>query len=97
VWRLGEKEVASAVASELGLKLGDLTTGGRRRLISRARHVAAYLGRAVGGIPVARMARYFGRDESTFVRGVLRLEKDMKESPAVRKTLDRIEATLRSE
>jgi chromosomal replication initiation ATPase DnaA len=56
VRRLTEARVASAVAAELGLRLRDLQSGGRQRAESRARHIAAYLGRAVGGIPVARMA-----------------------------------------
>jgi hypothetical protein len=35
---------------------------------SSARTLAAYLARAEGGISIARMARFFGREESTLVR-----------------------------
>ena len=76
------------------MRLEDLTTGGRQRIASRARHIAAYVGRSVGGIPVARMARYFGRDESTFVRGVLKLEENLKSVPALRRVIDRMAKAL---
>ena len=91
-----EDRVASTVAAELGVTLRDLSGSGRRRDASRVRHIAAYLGRAACGIPVARMARYFGRDESTFVRGVLRLEESLTRDPALRKKLARLEKVLRS-
>jgi putative transposase len=97
VRRLTEERVATTVAEELGLRLRDLANGGRGRTASRARHIVAYLGRAVGGIPVARMARYFGRDESTFVRGVLRLEENLKNAPALRRNLSRLGRTLQSQ
>jgi putative transposase len=93
---LTEAKVASAVAAELGLKLPDLLSRGRQRIASRARHIAAYLGRAAGGIPVARMARYFGRDESTLIRGVLLLEESLTKDPALRRSVGRLEKTLQS-
>ncbi len=94
VRRLTEAQVASAVAAAMGLRLSDLMGGGRQRRLSRARHIAAYLGRVAGGIPVARMADYFGREESTFTRGVLRLEEKMTKDLALRKTFARLDASL---
>ena len=96
VKRITEARVASAVASALGLRLADLMSGGRQRAASRGRHIAAFLGRAACGIPVARMARYFGREESTFVRGVLRLEGNMREDSALRRSVGRLEKAIRS-
>jgi len=94
VCTLAEGTVATAVAAGLGLPLQDLRAGGRRRAVSRARHIAAYLGRAVSGIPVARMARYFGRDESTFIRGVLRLEEDLRNTPALCRKIEELATAL---
>jgi putative transposase len=93
---LTEATVASVVARELGLRLEDLRSERRHRDASRARIVAAYLGRAVSALPVSRMARYFGRDESTLVRGVLKLEEKLKSDTSLRRRLVRLDATLRS-
>jgi hypothetical protein len=41
---------------------------GPQRAESRASLIAAYLGRAISGDPFSRTAKYFGREESTFVR-----------------------------
>jgi chromosomal replication initiation ATPase DnaA len=93
---LTEATVASVVARELGLRLKALRSERRHRDASRARIVAAYLGRAVSALPVSRMARYFGRDESTLVRGVLKLEEKLKSDTSLRRWLVRLDATLRS-
>jgi chromosomal replication initiation ATPase DnaA len=93
---LTEATVASVVARELGLRLEDLRSERRHRAASQARIVAAYLGRAVSALPVSRMARYFGRDESTLVRGVLKLEEKLKSDTSLRRRLVRLDATLRS-
>ena len=93
---LTEATVASVVAGELGLRLKDLRSQRRHREASQARIEAAYLGRAVSALPVSRMARYFGRDESTLVRGVLKLEEKLKKDTSLRRRLVRLDAALRS-
>jgi hypothetical protein len=93
---LTENQVARAVAASLGMKPRELTTASRQRKESRARLIAAYLGRAIGGIPVSRTAKYFGREESTFVRGVLRLEEKLKTDANLRKLLARLSEALRA-
>ena len=82
------------MAAGLGVRLEDLGSGSRQRVFSRARLIAAYLGRAVGAIPVSRMANYFGREESTFVRGVLRLEEKLTSDSRLRKSVARLAADL---
>jgi putative transposase len=82
---LTEAQVVSGVAGGLGMKPRELMRAGRQRAESRARLIAAYLGRAIGGIPVSRTAKYFGREESTFVRGVLRLEEKLRTDANLRR------------
>ena len=89
-----EAKVVSVVAAGLGVRVIDLIGGGRQRTLSRARNIAAYIGRAAGGIPVARMARYFGRDESTLARGVVRLEEILAKKPVLWRSLARLTAGL---
>jgi REP element-mobilizing transposase RayT len=94
VVRLTDAKVVSVVAADLGVRVSDLVGGGRQRSLSRARNISAYIGRAAGGIPVARMARYFGREESTLARGVLKLEETLANEPAARRSVARLTARL---
>jgi putative transposase len=94
VGRLTEAKVVSVVAAGFGVRVSDLLGGGRQRSLSRARNIAAYIGRAAGGIPVARMVRYFGREESTLARGVVRLEEILAKKPALRRSVARLTAGL---
>jgi REP element-mobilizing transposase RayT len=96
VVKLTEAKVVSVVAAGLGVGVSDLIGGGRQRSLSRARNIAAYIGRAAGGIPVARMARYFGREESTLARGVVKLEETFANESAVRRTVTRLTASLQA-
>jgi REP element-mobilizing transposase RayT len=69
--------IAAAAAESRFLTVDQLRTRRRIRGAACARSVAAYVAREYSAIPVARVARYFGRDESTLVRGVLRLEAEL--------------------
>ncbi len=82
----------TAVAVGLGMKRRDLMSAGRQRTESRARLIAACLGRAIGGVTVSRTAKYFGREGSTFSRGVLRLEEKLRTDANVRRHVARTEA-----
>jgi putative transposase len=93
---LREAEVAAAVSKMLGLRLGRMKSERRDREASQARILAAYVAREVGGLPVSRMARFFGRDESTLVRGVLNLEERMKNDAALRRGTVEMANALRS-
>ena len=52
--------------------------------------------RGEGGISIARMARVFGREESTLVRAVLRLEQEMAASKELREEVTRLGQAIRS-
>jgi len=93
---LTEGEVASVVGEACGFSGDELSGAGRHRPNSRARTLAAYLARAEGGISIARMARFFGREESTLVRGVLRLEQALKTSEPRRREVARLGKAVRS-
>jgi len=80
----------------MSLLLTDLVGAGRQRRLSHARHIAAYLGRVVGGVPIARMASYLGREESTFTRRVLKLEEKLAQDAALRETIARLDASLQA-
>ena len=93
---LTERHVAGVVGEASGFTQGELASAGRYRSHSRARILAAYLARAEAGIAVARMARYFGREESTLVRGVLRFEEDLRSDERLRRETARLGEVVRA-
>jgi hypothetical protein len=87
------ERLAEAVAREAGLTLQRLKRPCRSHEESRARLTAAYLGRREG-FSIASMARCFGREESTFSRGVRRLEDRLVRNESARATVERIAASI---
>jgi putative transposase len=94
---LSERDVASVVGKALGFSGDELGGAGRHRPRSSARTLSAYVARAEGGISIARMARFFGREESTLVRAVLRLEQDLKTNETLQKKLARLGKAVRAD
>ncbi len=92
---LNESDAASAVGQACGFSAGELSGAGRHRPRSRARILAAHLPREEAGISIAQMARFFGRDESTLVRAVLRLER-VTEEEDLRREVSRLGRIVRS-
>jgi REP element-mobilizing transposase RayT len=67
------ESIAAAAAAVEGLSVDELRKRGQLARPSKARTIAAYYARQAR-IPVSRMAKYFGRDESTLIRAVGKLE-----------------------
>jgi len=88
------EELAAAVAAAQGLTVAELRRRGQLFPPSRARSIAALIGRREAGIPVSQMAEYFGRDESTLQRGVLRLESALARDDDLRARVEQIAAML---
>lgn len=87
---------AEAVACAEGLSLEHLRRSGKSVGESRTRLIAAFLGNRDEGFSMAAMARCFGREESTFNRGVRRLEDAMTRDPVLRARVETLAAVLRS-
>ncbi len=83
------ESLADAVAKAEGFSLEELRRAGKSSAASRTRLIAAYLG-CREGFSIARMARCFRREESTFHRGLTRLEKLMTRDDSVRGHVDRL-------
>jgi putative transposase len=82
--------VARAVAACEGLSLDELAGLTRRRAVSRARLLAAYLGRERFGIPISESARLFGREESGLAHGVRSLEERLRREPELKSYVERL-------
>ncbi len=91
---LTEEKVATAAAKAVGLDVAQLRAPARRRHLSQARAIAAYVAKRSGGISFDRMGRYFLRDGSTLVRDVEHLEQQLETSPELRSLVDKLRAAL---
>lgn len=87
-------KVAELVASAERISMENLVRPGQSASASLIRSIAAYIGRGEAGIPVAQMARYLGRDESTLIRGVQRVEAALKIDERLRARVSEIAASL---
>ena len=87
--------IARQIARIEGLELNRMRGRSRDRRSSRARLTIAWLGREIAQIPVARAARFFGRDTSTMINGVNKLERDMERDRDLRQTLHALRAEIR--
>jgi putative transposase len=92
---LSESRVVNTVAKALDLSAEDLRGPARRRNLSHGRAIAAHLGKRLGGISLARTARYVHRDESTIVREVGLLEQRLQGDKQARRGLAAIVKQLR--
>ncbi len=92
---LTEEKVALATAKAVGIDIAQLRAPARRRDLSQARAIAAYVAKRSGGISFDRMGRYFGRDGSTLVRDVAHFEKELESSAALRSLVGKLRTALR--
>ena len=90
------EQVARQVASREDLTLADLRSESRRREVSKARLLTAWLGRKVGGISIARTAKYFGRDASAMIRGVARMERGWELDKRSQQLVEKLRRAVRS-
>jgi putative transposase len=88
------EQVARAISRVIGVEPEALTARGRVPDLSGERAIAAYVGREVAGIPLAKTARHFRRHESVLVRRVGRLEQRLKKDPALRETVTAVTRLL---
>ncbi len=86
-------EIAAVTARQFSLRLADLRSPSRRRAIVVARDVAMYLARALTGKSFKQIGSYFnGRDHTTVSHGCGKAEKLVKNDPAVRAVVERLQA-----
>ncbi len=96
-WRLHTvEEVVAAVASAERTAIRVLRQPGQRRGAALTRSIAAYVARNHARIPIGRVASYLGRDESTLIKGVRRLEQRLCADDGLRERIAAIAAHLKA-
>lgn len=91
---LTPEKVVEVVAPREGVCAADLAGPARIRSLSHARSLCALLGRDVGGISLARTARFFRRDPSTISRDVAALERRIAGDPALARRVEELRKAL---
>jgi len=86
--------ISRCVAEEIGVSFDALRKPGKRHPVSKARIVAAYLGREMFAMPIAEFARLFRRESSGLVHGVLDLERRIARDPAESRRIETMERIL---
>ncbi|MBI5522905.1 MAG: chromosomal replication initiator protein DnaA [Desulfarculus sp.] len=76
------EEVLSTVAGQFGLKVSDLKGSRKTREVSQPRQVAMYLARRLTRASFPEIGRAFGgKDHSTVVKGVKKIEEMLRDNP----------------
>jgi len=90
-----ETRILEAVAIGLDVPFAELAGPRKGGRVALARCLAAYMARRFAGISVRRLARHLHRDDSSFVRPLAKLERQLELDPALRDQVERILTTLR--
>ena len=91
------EDVFKAVAAHYGLKVADLKSARKSRDISRPRQVAMFLARRLTSLSFPDIGKALGgKDHSTVVKGVQRVESLMAQDPELTDTVRAVENAVRA-
>ena len=95
--KLSEQKIISVVADYYHKTPSQITGSSREGEITMARHVAMYLIRAKLDVPFTKIGYIFGgKDHSTVMSGVNKVEKSLKTNELLRTAVSEIERNLKS-
>ncbi|MCB2189468.1 MAG: chromosomal replication initiator protein DnaA [Deltaproteobacteria bacterium] len=93
--RVGVEEVLKAVSSRYGLKVSDLKSGRKTRDVTHPRQVAMYLARRLTRSSFPEIGRALGgKDHSTVVKGVKKIEEMLGKEPNLAEDVRDLEREL---
>ncbi len=90
VRRVEPEDLIVWVAREEKIDAQELRGAGRHRRLTRVRAICGYLGREIARIPLSKVARSFGRVQSTLWRDVEKLGEEMKRNRPLRDHVGRL-------
>ncbi|HWP58845.1 MAG TPA: chromosomal replication initiator protein DnaA [Candidatus Acidoferrales bacterium] len=91
------EHIQKAICDHFNLRVGDLKSKRRTKNIALPRQLAMYLCRKYTSTSFPAIGTMFGgRDHSTVIHASRTIEKKIKEDPAIRATVDRIEKSLKT-
>jgi chromosomal replication initiator protein len=88
--------IMEETASYFSLSTGDLSSKSRSRPLTQARHIAMYLMRECTGLSLVKIGEIFGgRDHSTVLHGVKKVEDEMRARDATFRQVQDLTRTIR--
>ncbi len=92
--RVTLKGITEAVAQEFGLSVALLTSQTRKKNVAEPRHIAMYLARQLTDNSLHTIGLAFGRDYSTVIHSIKRVEQVSERDPAFRAQIEKLGAAL---
>jgi len=95
VTKLSETKIINVVADYYNLTPALLIGRNRTSQVALARHIGMYLTREILDLPFARIGKAFGgKDHSTVINAITKVEKELKEDPALIQAINEIKERL---
>ncbi|HEX8905648.1 MAG TPA: helix-turn-helix domain-containing protein, partial [Longimicrobiaceae bacterium] len=96
VQELSPERVRQKVAEAFGTTSEALQSKKRTKDLTVPRQVAMFLTREMFDLPLVEIGKLFGgRDHSTVIHSISKVEEDMSADPAFRQRVDKVRASLR--
>lgn len=93
--RVSVEDIQKKVAEHYGIRLADMHSPRRARPVARPRQVAMYLCKALTSHSLPEIGRKFGgRDHTTIIHGVRKVEELMAEDAALRDDVDTLKRAI---
>ncbi len=92
--RVTIKRIIEVVAAEFGLPPALLSSQTRKKNVAEPRHAAMYLARQLTDNSLHTIGLAFGRDYSTVIHSIKRVEQMTDRDPVLRQQIDRLRSTL---
>ncbi len=94
--KINEDRIISAVAEYYSLTPSQLTGTARQSEIALPRHIAMFLIRDMLGVPYTKIGYIFGgKDHTTVMHGVEKVEKELKNNTAMQSAIETIKTNLK--
>lgn len=95
--KINEQRIINVVADYYELTPSQVTGNSRQGQIALSRHVAMYLIRSMLDVPYTKIGLTFGgRDHSTVMNGVEKVERELKNNTAMQKAISDLKQRLKS-
>ena len=91
---LSFKKIVSQVASYFKLKYDEIIGKSRLAEIMKARHVAIFLCKSILNPSLKEIGLFFGKDHSTIISSIRKIEKEREKNPSVNQLLFEIRKTI---
>jgi chromosomal replication initiator protein len=92
--RVTIRRILDVVALEFDLSVSLLTSQTRKKNVAEPRHLAMYLARRLTDNSLHTIGLAFGRDYSTVIHSIKRVEQGLEKEPSLRGQVDRLLSTL---